>query len=180
MKYGVHASESVAAIVSRKRRESAIAGVTFWGYGGTLCHPVNQVQPFAKAVVATNGAVYLVMSSTQSELHSDPWQGTIYSASKYEWQSLPTSVEVYGSKYAIVCSDFSECKFDINLADYEVAVGASRGRNLSDYINGRVDKACASLIGENKARSTRIEAKDKRVTITLIARVIEPYSVFIK
>jgi hypothetical protein len=61
MKGGVHASEGWEEIVERKRGEERSAGVILWGYGGTVCHPMTQVQPFAEDA---EGAVAVLMIRT--------------------------------------------------------------------------------------------------------------------
>ncbi len=49
MKYRVHASEKVESIIQRKSKEHEGIKQTFWwGYGGKVCHPIKQVQPFVK------------------------------------------------------------------------------------------------------------------------------------
>ena len=50
MKVGLHAQESIEDIVKRKQREFEDTGSIFWGYGGSTCHPLTMVQPFAKEV----------------------------------------------------------------------------------------------------------------------------------
>ena len=47
MKVGFHAGEEWNEIIARKQGEISSTGVTFWGYGGSACHPLRQVQPFA-------------------------------------------------------------------------------------------------------------------------------------
>src|SRR5438477_290714 len=48
MKVGNHANETWEQILERKRKEYDRTGRTFWGYGGTTCHPLGVVQPFAR------------------------------------------------------------------------------------------------------------------------------------
>ena len=70
MKVGNHAGETFEQILERKNSEFAKAGKIFWGYGGTACHPIQQVQPFARLTVKEEGSVYLVMQYV--ELQSRP------------------------------------------------------------------------------------------------------------
>ena len=49
MKGGPHAGSGWRDIVDWKIGDLQAAGVTFWGYGGSVCHPTRQVQPFAAA-----------------------------------------------------------------------------------------------------------------------------------
>ena len=48
MKIGYHAYEKIDDIIKRKLKEEEEAGMVFWGYGGSFCHPINQIRPFIK------------------------------------------------------------------------------------------------------------------------------------
>lgn len=48
MKAGTHADESLDRILVRKTREVSGAGFCLWGYGGSSCHPIRQVQIHAQ------------------------------------------------------------------------------------------------------------------------------------
>ena len=64
MKYGVHASEDVESIVVRKMQEVQVAKKMFWGYGGVLCHPLKQVQPFLRENCSKGEKTYLLLSES--------------------------------------------------------------------------------------------------------------------
>ena len=49
MKAGPHTGEDLDAIIARKQEEAASAGWCLWGYGGSACHPLTQVQPQAES-----------------------------------------------------------------------------------------------------------------------------------
>ena len=51
MKVGQHAGEDFESIIKRKTEEIKNTGMSFWGYGGPMCHPTKQIQPFAKSVI---------------------------------------------------------------------------------------------------------------------------------
>jgi hypothetical protein len=51
MKIGSHAGETLEQILERKQREIERTGRSFWGYGGASCHPLTQLQPFARTLV---------------------------------------------------------------------------------------------------------------------------------
>ena len=55
MKVGTHANEPLDQILDRKLKEIDEAGVAFWGYGGSTCHPVTTVQPFARTFAEEGG-----------------------------------------------------------------------------------------------------------------------------
>ncbi len=70
MKIGTYAGEPLKDIVARKQEEERSAGCFYWGYGGTLCQPLTQVQPFAeeaRELGATPVAV-LIASASRSAL----------------------------------------------------------------------------------------------------------------
>lgn len=174
MKYGVHASESIESIVKRKMEEIEQCKKMFWGYGGVLCHPLNQVQPFLKENVVRKEKTYLLLSKTDSELNNVPQIANIYSCDKTNWKPIPKGIKVLGSKYAIVCGSIEQCDFNLDLSSYIVSVGNSKGRMLSQYIHGRVDKACGRYNKDISNVESRI------VNITLYAEIVYPYSVFLK
>lgn len=142
MKYGVHSSESVESILNRKNNEIEKCGFMMWGYGGVLCHPVKQLRPFLQKCISKNEKVYLLLSQTKSEHHSLSPPLTTYSYTGQNWLTLPHGVEIRGSKYAVICKNLYPCDFSLNFENYNVAIGPSEGKKLSDYVRGRVDKAC--------------------------------------
>jgi hypothetical protein len=61
----------------------------------------------------------------------------------------------------------------IDLNDYNVAIGPSKGKTASDYIAFRVDKGC--LVKNQRQSSLNHEIK-----IDLIAQIVEPFAVLLK
>ena len=92
VKAGPFASESLESILERKQREIAQAGKTFWGYGGTLLHPINQVQPFAKAQVQRKGELRVFMAITASVTDTQIRPATEFSVDRRTWNR---SLRVY-------------------------------------------------------------------------------------
>lgn len=168
MKCGTHASEKIEQIYSRKKQEEINIGYFYWGYGGTLCHPLNQVQPFCE----NKEKVYLLLTPTISELNNEPNRSEKYSLDKIEWKNIDSAINVLGSKYAIVASKLQKCDFEIDLSDYEIAIGNSKGKKLGDYFKGRIDKACA-------IKTFKKDNKIQKVKIVMIAELRYPYSVFV-
>lgn len=171
MKCGTHASEKIEDIFKRKKEEEQKNGYIYWGYGGTLCHPLNQAQPFCNY----NEKVYLLLTPTNSELNNEPKKSKYFSINNKTWKNIDTNVNVYGSKYALVIKNLQKCDFEIDLSNYEIAIGNSKGKNLADYLNGRVDKACAI-----KRKYSNLSTELKKIKIVMIAELINPYSVFVK
>lgn len=168
MKCGTHASEKIEDIFKRKKLEELNNGYSCWGYGGTLCHPLKQVQPFCN----TYQKVYLLLTPTNSELNNQPKRAERFSIDKEIWKSLNSKINIYGSKYALVIKNLQKCDFEIDLKDYVVAIGNSKGKSLVDYLNGRIDKACA-IKNKNNAQIS------KKIKIVMIAEVVAPYSLFV-
>lgn len=113
MKCGTHASEKIEDIFNRKKLEEINNDYTCWGYGGTLCHPINQVQLFCKFY----NKIYLLLTPTNSELNNDP--------------------------------------------------------KRAEYLQGRVDKACA-------IKNINDKNNRRKIKIIMIAELVSPYSIFVK
>lgn len=169
MKFGYHALESENDIIVRKQKEFFNTGQMFWGYGGSICHPLNQVRPFLEWSKELNKKVHLVMSFTPSKPTMDGDSSNEYSTDGINWKKIPDKIKVTGSKYAIVCGELVETSFDLNLGDYNVALGPSKGKNASDYVKFRVDKGC--LIKNTNNILTN------HVKIRLVTEIVSPYAV---
>lgn len=176
MKYGVHAGHSVNMILERKRSDLERFGWFLWGYCSTICDPIKQVQPLAREAKLHNASVYLAMSPTPSALYNEGWKAAEFSKDQVKWEQPPDGMDVYGSPKAIVCADFVECNMPLSLDDYEVSLGNSKGRRLSSYISGRVDKGCASRVKTNASSSSQ----NNLVAIKLLFKVVDPYAVYLR
>ncbi|MDE3113170.1 MAG: hypothetical protein KGK34_09540 [Chloroflexota bacterium] len=174
MKVGTHAREPLPDIIARKRREIEEAGRSFWGYGGATCHPLTTVQPFARDFVKRDGVIYLCMQPMDSHHFALPARAREYSADGVKWQTIPDKINVRGSRYALIVDDLRQEEFELPLERTRVAVGNSVGRPGSEYITGRVDKACLEFVegaASDETRSTHIG---------LVARLVEPYAVLVR
>ena len=142
MKVGDHAGESWEQILERKQREREQAGRIFWGYGGSTCHPLRQVQPFARLHVGQTGRIQLLMEPVHSRAKPEIVPAKEFSKDGVHWERLPDGIEVIGSRYAFVLDEIRPGDLDIPLEDFEVGIGMSRGRAADQYIGNRVDKGC--------------------------------------
>ena len=142
MKVGDHASESWEEILHRKRREFESAGQIFWGYGGVACHPLTQAQPFARLAIEEQGGIALVMEPINSKAEPDIVPATEFSRDGINWEPLPEGVQVTGSRYAFVLDEIKPGELDLDLGEYEIGIGPSRGKSAEDYLKGRTDKGC--------------------------------------
>jgi hypothetical protein len=141
----------------------------FWGYGGPTCNPLTQVLPFLELSKKLNKKVHLVMSFTPSKPTMEGYASKEFSTDGINWQKIPDKIKVTGSKHAIVCGELIETNFDLNLGDYNVALGDSKDKNASDYIGFRIDKGC--LIKNANNVSPNI------VKIELVTEILSPYAV---
>ena len=163
------------ALSRGKQKEIADAGYAMWGYGGNTCYP-NAVRTFAEAATAS-GRVWCVSAWNGSirTTRAEQIRAAQYSIDDSSWRDIPSAIDVLGSRFALCINQLEQLDFEeeLPLDATEVAVGRSKGRVGSDYIRGRVDKACLTVISE--ARDPEQIKK-----ISLVANVIEPYAVFLR
>jgi hypothetical protein len=167
MKVGVHLGEPWEAIVARKLAEERAAGVAYWGYGGSVCHPLTQVQPFAEQI----SAVAVLMIRTSSDFLGNSTPAVAASVDGRSWEPIPAGVTTSG-RYALVLRSLRETSEEIDLGAYEVAIGPKEGTPLGSYLRGRVDKACARLASMPRGSD--------RLPVVLRADLVAPYAVVLK
>jgi len=174
MKVGNHAGETFDEILERKNREFRDAGRMFWGYGGTACHPLRQVQPFARLSLKKHGSIYLLMQNIDSRADPDVLSAKEFSEDGVHWRPIPQGIEVIGSRYALVLDEIRPGDLEFRAGDYEVGIGPSRGKRAADYLRGHVDKGCLRLASKSAPGSGEV----KRIGHT--ASLIEPYAVLLR
>ena len=176
MKVGPHGEESLAHILKRKARERETTGRIFWGYGGSTLHPRTQTQPFCEKWVPKQGSVYVLMEKVVSPRPNyipRVSTATHYSADGAGYTRLPKSVQS-GPNYALLLEDIIPFGRQIDLRDFRIGIGDSEGRNAADFIRWHVDKA--ALVRAEPAP----DAPRKTATISYMARLLEPYAVFLR
>jgi hypothetical protein len=176
MKVGTHAQETLEDIIERKRKEIEDAGFALWGYGGNTCHPVSMVQPFARNYERKAGVLYLCMQQMNSKHFATPIRAAEMSLDGITWEKIPPAINVKGSRYALAIKNLRQDDFDLGLARTKVAIGNSMGRIGSQYVAGRVDKACLEVSEEGVTQPH----DEPIVHIGLIAEIISPYAVFVR
>jgi hypothetical protein len=176
MKVGNHAGESFDTILARKNRERQHAGHIFWGYGGTVCHPLMQVQPFARLYAKRHGRIYLYMEPMHSRANPDIEPAKEYSDDGATWHPLPDGISVIGSRYALVLDEIQPRDVEIGIEQYVVGVGHSRGKSAAEYLQGRVDKGCFTRASGTCAPS----AQPLTRCIKFSAQLLEPYAVLLR
>jgi hypothetical protein len=167
MKVGVHLSEPWEAIVERKLLEEETAGVIYWGYGGSVCHPLTQVQPFAEH----GSPVTILMIRTTSDFVGTSVPAVAASRDGRSWESIPDGVTTSG-RYALILRSLRRTTEHLDLGAYEVAIGPKEGTPLTHYLRGRVDKACA--------RVASVPRGSDRRPVVLRADLVAPYAVVLK
>lgn len=172
MKIGSHAQESLESIVERKQKEEQDCGVFYWGYGGTICHPINQVLPFVREISKSSSRIPLLMNFTPSPFEGNSSKSTEYSVDNKTWQMLPLLANVTGSRFALVCKKLQIVEAKIDISQYAVGIGPSKGRPLSQYLSGRVDKACA-------IRQIN-QSEERLLKISFCADIVPPYAVLLR
>jgi hypothetical protein len=177
MKVGTHANETLEDIVARKRREIDVAGYALWGYGGNTCHPLTMVQPFARAAEEAGSPIHLCMEPMDSRHFAVSARAEEFSVDGFDWQEVPASIDVIGSRFALAIEELHTEHFELPLARTEVAIGNQTGRRGNEYVRGRVDKACLKYLGEEPEGP---EEEEKTIEIGLVARLRDPYAVFVR
>ena len=86
---------------------------------------------------------------------------------------MPEGINVLGSKFALCISSLEDVDAVLDLSETRVAVGLSQGKVGREYIRGRVDKACLSVVGP--AIDT-----EQAIKISLAAPLTSPYAVFLR
>ena len=176
MKVGTHAREKLEDIIRRKSREIEETGYGMWGYGGNTCHPSSMVQPFAKSLEERGQTIHLIMEKMNSNYFAEPLSAAEFSVDGRNWQPIPDTIDVRGSRYALMIKDLHEANFELPLNATRVPVGPSTGRIGSRYIKGKVDKACLEVLDESEGSD---DVPIQR-PISLIAELISPYAVFLR
>lgn len=182
MKVGTHADEPIKEIIARKIKEIDNAGYAMWGYGGNTCHPTSIVQPFARDYTIEGNSIYLCMQSMDSKHFAAPKRAEKYSVDGIKWDDIPKEINVLGSRYALVIKNLENIKknpLKLDLKTTEVAEGPSSGKVGKKYIQGRVDKACLKITGTNPENSNT-EGPNDIIEISLVAKIVKPYAVFVK
>jgi len=176
MRVGNHAGETFEQILERKMQEFRRTGRIFWGYGGATCHPLTRVQPFARFHVKNNVQVYLVMELIDSRANPEILPARQYSEDGVTWLPIPEGIRVTGSRYALVLDEIAPGDLELDLAQYAVDIGPSRGKLASTYLHGRVDKGCLVRCPAPSKQPTG-EVKKR---ISYLARLQEPFAVMLR
>lgn len=177
MKVGTHAREPLEEIIARKTKEIADTGYAMWGYGGGTCHPLTTVQPFAEGYARAGNIIYLVMQEMDSRHFAERIRAEQYSVDGSTWEDIPATINVLGSRYALVIKNLRKDRFDLHLSRTKVGIGNSAGLKGSNYVQGRVDKACLEVTSDPLEPA---RADESVVQVGLVAELVKPYAVFLR
>ncbi|GIK49587.1 MAG: hypothetical protein BroJett013_22840 [Alphaproteobacteria bacterium] len=178
MKIGTHAQESLDSIIARKAKEIDDTGYAMWGYGGNTCHPRTMVQPFAEEFAAAGSPIVLCMHEMDSRHMAEQLRADEFSIDGFEWKKIPSTINVMGSRYALVIKNLRQETHKLPLNQTRVAVGRSLGKLGTRYIVGQVDKACLEVTDAPEISNT--EEDTKLMQIDLVADLESPYAVFLR
>ena len=173
MKIGGHAGETLSTIIRRKNDEIYQTGFCFWGYGGSCCHPHKQVIPHCRIAMTSAENVKVYMEVVSSSIVPKASEALMFSDDGNNFRELPSGIRVTGSKWALVFKALECVEEKLNLADYEIAVGQNAGRGATEYLRGRVDKAC---LRRRECNRHTVVAKN----ISLIGTLASPYAVYLR
>lgn len=175
MKVGTHANENLADILKRKKKEIQDGGFAMWGYGGSTCHPLSVVRPFAEMFQGRSEPIRLVMEEIDSHHFAEQIAADQYSVDGHEWIDIDTRVhQVLGSRYALFINNLRLDDIELPLEQSRVALGACEGRRGDEYVKGRVDKAC--LIYD----PTQPQGDSTIKKIGLVADIVTPYAALLR
>jgi hypothetical protein len=105
-----------------------------------------------------------------------PIRAKDFSEDGIRWERIPGDINVLGSRYALAIKNLHLDNFDLALAKTKVAIGNSMGRIGSQYVAGRVDKACLEVSAEGVTQPD----DEPVVHIGLVAEIVSPYAVFVR
>lgn len=178
MKVGTHAQESLSDIIARKTEEIERTGYAMWGYGGNTCHPRTMVQPFANEHAENHSPIYLCMQEMDSRHFAEQLRANECSVDGTNWTKIPETINVLGSRFALVLEELREEELELPLDRARVALGLNKGRAAARYLLGQVDKACLEVLEEPIPDLTADEKR--KVEINLVAKLKSPYAVFLR
>lgn len=175
MKVGFHGDEPLDKIITRKNEEVAKIGHTYWGYGGTLCHPTRVVQPFAhEHSGGSEKDIRVLFSVTPSAFHSsNTAPATHFSEDGVSWKKLPEETLITASRFALVLKKIQPIDTQLDMSRYAVGFGPSYGRPLQDYLRFRVDKAVAF-------RDDQKPAIQSTIKIGFMATLAPPFAIWVR
>ena len=179
MKVGPHGPESLDEILVRKAREYEATGRIFWGYGGSVLHPRTQVWPFAEKWTARQGSLYVLMERLPKPRRNhipNTSTATHYSADGDEYVKLPAGVRT-GTAFALVLGEIIRVDREIDLRDFRVGAGDSKGKNAAEYVRWHVDKGCFVAATDEPPPD---HLPSTPASITYMAEVVPPYCVFLR
>ena len=146
LRLGVRPAQRWREVIEAKMTEEKAFSIAQWCYGGHLCDPLLEVQPFARA---SRGPVSVLFIGTEGDWDPPTALATLRSADGKTWLPIPDGVLAAG-RNALVLRDFRSSDEWFDLPSFEVGAGPNTGVPLTKYFRGRVDKACARRTAEPK------------------------------
>ncbi|MCX6168706.1 MAG: hypothetical protein NTX65_05180 [Ignavibacteriales bacterium] len=173
MKVGSHGAESFTEILNRKKSEHISYGFMLWGYSGNLLNVIDTRKHFESKTKLGN-KFFIFMIETKSPFKNSPVRSKYFSLDKMRWFALPQNLFTTGCDKAIICRNLTKSNFQFDLSKYSVASGASKGKNASEYLKFRTDKACIELSGHTD------NSDPSFITVSWVAEILPPYAIHMK
>ena len=145
--------------------------------GEILAIPAQWSNHLLGALQSGGEPIHLVMEAMDSKHFAEPYCAAEYSSDGRNWEEIPDTIEVRGSRYALVIGSLRREETSLPLNQTRVPVGPSTGRHGNRYVCGRVDKACLEVLGESNCIN-QAEAVER--PISLVAELTPPYAVFLR
>jgi hypothetical protein len=114
------------------------------------------------------------MQTIKSNSHQVLGVADEYSVDGSSWKAIPKGVTVTGSKYALLLGEIEPGDLLLSMSQCKIGVGPKQGNLAQDYLRGRVDKACL------ETDHNRPVDPETFTQISVMAKMIEPYAVFIR
>jgi hypothetical protein len=175
MKAGPHSGYDLDEIFTMKKKEERLHGKFFWGYAGTLCHPIKIRSFVKKSLRDYNKTPALVLMTTSSKYFSNSPIIKEYSVDGKYYYPIPDGIILTGCTFVIIGKDLKKVNINIDLNKYYVADGKNRGKPLGECIRYHVNKGCA-ILSPHSITSTA----PKYGRISYIAQLAEPYCAFVR
>src|SRR5439155_2717458 len=106
----------------------------------------------------------LCMHEMNSRHFAEQLRANEFSVDGMKWEPIPDTINVRGSRFALVLEDLKQEELMLPLAKAQVAIGLSKGRPAGRYIQGQVDKACLEVLDKALPDLKGEEGREVRIS----------------
>jgi hypothetical protein len=176
MKVGPHSGMSLSDIAASKYSEQDLYGIHYWGYSGTLCHPLRVLRHVEQAIAEQGSGPSLLLSGTRSKYQSSRGRMGSYSVDGHKYRELQPGVQLQGAQFALVATNLRAFDAKICMDHYLVQGGKNDSLPLSMHMRGRINKACVRL----SKPSATIPTSQRIIRLAYKADLVHPYVVWLR